>query len=101
LGTPRAFLYVRPQRGRKKHESAVPVDLRGGARAPRRFIDWETFFDFGSIARPSGTGTLGEDMRPNKLIDARISTPLFNLPLAAIPSGDRPTSLPSATCCAR
>ena len=49
-----------------------PVDLRGGARAPRRFIDWETFFDFGAIARPSGTGTLGEDMRPNKLIDARI-----------------------------
>ena len=71
-----------------------PIDLRGGARAPRRFIDWETFFDFGAIARPSGTGTLGEDMRPNKLIDARISTPLFNLPLAAIASGDRPTSLP-------
>jgi hypothetical protein len=71
-----------------------PIDLRGGARAPRRFIDWETFFDFGSIARPSGTGTLGEDMRPNKLIDARISTPLFNIPLAAIASGDPPTSLP-------
>ncbi len=24
-----------------------PVDLRGGARAPRRFIGWQTFFDFG------------------------------------------------------
>jgi hypothetical protein len=71
-----------------------PVDLRGGARAPRRFIDWETFFDFGSIRRPSGLGTLGEDMRPNKLIDARISTPLFNLPLGAIASGEPPTSLP-------
>jgi hypothetical protein len=71
-----------------------PVDLRGGARAPRRFIGWETFFDFGAIPRPSGTGTLGEDVRPNKLIDASISTPLFNLPLAAIASGDRPTSLP-------
>jgi hypothetical protein len=33
-------------------------------------------------------------VRPNKLIDAHISTPLFNLPLAAIPSSDRPTSLP-------
>ena len=24
-----------------------PVDLRGGSRAPRRFIGWQTFFDFG------------------------------------------------------
>ena len=32
--------------------------------------------------------------RPNKLIDTKISTPLFNLPLAAIASGDLPTSLP-------
>jgi hypothetical protein len=73
---------------------ADPVDLRGGARARRRFIGWETFFDFGAIPRPSGTGTLGEDMRPNKLIDARISTPLFNLPLGAIASGEPPTALP-------
>ena len=73
---------------------ADPVDLRGGARAPRRFIGWETFFNFGSIPRPSGVGTLGEDVRPNKLIDARISTPLFNLPLSAIASGEPPTSLP-------
>src|SRR5947199_223817 len=27
--------------------SSDPVDLRGGARAPRRFIGWQTFFDFG------------------------------------------------------
>ena len=27
--------------------SPDPVDLRGGARAPRRFIGWQTFFDFG------------------------------------------------------
>jgi len=26
---------------------ADPVDLRGGGRRPRRFIGWETFFDFG------------------------------------------------------
>jgi hypothetical protein len=26
-----------------------PVDLRGGARKPRRFIGWETFFDFGLL----------------------------------------------------
>ncbi|MGW0807524.1 peroxidase family protein [Nonomuraea sp. NPDC002799] len=59
-----------------------PVDLRGGARAPRRFIGWQTFFDFGD-----------GQVRPNKRIDSKISTPLFNLPLAAIPSADAPTSL--------
>ena len=72
-----------------------PVDLRGGARARRRFIGWETFFDFGSEPRPGGVGdTLGEDMRPNKTIDTRISTQLFNLPLGTIASGEPPTSLP-------
>ena len=60
-----------------------PVDLRGGARAARRFVGWQTFFDFGD----------GE-LRPRKRIDTRISTPLFNLPLRAIASGDPPTSLP-------
>jgi hypothetical protein len=73
---------------------ADPVDLRGGARARRRFIGWQTFFNFGAIPRPSGIGTLGEDVRPNKLIDAKISTPLFNLPLATIASHEPPTSLP-------
>ena len=62
---------------------ADPVDLRGGARAPRRFVGWQTFFDFGD----------GE-VKPRKRIDTRISTPLFNLPLRAIASGDPPTSLP-------
>ena len=60
-----------------------PVDLRGGARAPRRFIGWETFFNFGD-----------GHVRPNKRIDARISTPLFNLPLGTITEGTPPTSLP-------
>ena len=65
---------------------ADPIDLRGGARAPRRFIGWQTFFDFG--------GTQTANVRPNKVIDTKISTPLFNLPLGAIASGDRPTALP-------
>jgi hypothetical protein len=75
---------------------ADPVDLRGNARAPRRFIGWQTFFNFGAIPRPSGIGTLGEDVRPNKLIDGRISTPLFNLPLQTIAGAVPPTpqSLP-------
>jgi Animal haem peroxidase len=62
---------------------ADPVDLRGGARAPRRFIGWQTFFDFGD----------GE-VKPNKQIDTHISTPLFNLPLGAIASHDQPQVLP-------
>ena len=63
--------------------SPDPVDLRGGSGAPRRFIGWQTFFDFGD----------GE-VKPNKRIDTKLSTPLFNLPLAAIPAGTPPTSLP-------
>jgi hypothetical protein len=65
---------------------ADPVDMRGGARAPRRFIGWQTFFNFG--------GDQAANTRPPKTIDTKISTPLFNLPLGAIASGDRPTSLP-------
>lgn len=62
-----------------------PVDLRGGARAPRRFIGWQTFFDFG--------GTFTEDAKTNKRIDTKVSTPLFRLPLGAIASGTPPVSL--------
>ena len=51
-------------------------DLTGGSRAPRRFIGWQTFFDFGD----------GE-VKPNKKIDTHVSTPLFNLPPIAIPGG--------------
>ena len=67
-----------------------PLDLRGGARARRRFIGWETFFDFGEREADGVTAAV----KPNKLIDTRISTPLFNLPLATIASGEPPTSLP-------
>ncbi len=48
---------------------ADPDDLRGGKRAPRRFVDWQTFFDFGD-----------GNVRPNKRIDGKISTPLMLLP---------------------
>jgi hypothetical protein len=59
-----------------------PDDLRGGARAPRRFIGWQTFFAFGD----------GED-KPNKKIDTKLSTPLLHLPLPAIADGSPPTAL--------
>jgi hypothetical protein len=45
-----------------------PADLRGGRRAPRRFIDWQTFFDLGDGR-----------VRHNKRIDTTLSTPLFDL----------------------
>jgi Animal haem peroxidase len=45
-----------------------PADLRGGHRAPRRFIDWQTFFDFGDGR-----------VRRNKLIDTTLSSVLFEL----------------------
>jgi hypothetical protein len=45
-----------------------PADLRGGRRAPRRFVDWQTFFDFGDGR-----------VRSNKKIDTKLSTVLFAL----------------------
>ena len=48
---------------------ADPADMRGGVRAPRRFIDWQTFFNFGDGL-----------FRPNKRIDSKLSSPLFLLP---------------------
>jgi len=52
-----------------------PDDLTGHARAARRFVGWQTFFDFGD----------GE-VKPNKRIDTKLSTPLFQLPMFAIPT---------------
>ncbi len=52
-----------------------PNDLRGGKRAPTRFIDWPTFSDFGD-----------GNARPNKKIDTRLSTVLFDL--SGLPLGD-------------
>ncbi|WP_374685929.1 heme peroxidase family protein [Promineifilum sp.] len=50
-------------------DSVDPADMRGGKRAPGRFIDWQTFFDFGDGR-----------VRQNKKIDTRLSTVLFDLP---------------------
>ena len=72
------FIFDPSQEGR-----ADPDDLRGGSRAARRFIGWQTFFDFGD----------GE-VKPNKKIDTKISTALFTLPLGAIATHDAPTALP-------
>ena len=71
---------------------ADPVDLRGGARKPRRFIGWETFFDFGLTE----VGQTAAAVKPNKRIDLRISTPLFLLPVGTIAGFQegQPISLP-------
>jgi len=65
-----------------------PEDLSGNQRASRRFIGWQTFFDFED----------GE-VKPNKRIDTKMSTPLFQLPMFSIPTtrGEElgPTSLAS------
>ena len=46
-----------------------PNDLRGGKRAPRRFVDWQTFFKFDAT-----------NFRPNKRIDSKLSSIVFMLP---------------------
>jgi len=48
-------------------------DLLGGYPAPRRYIGWQTFFDFGD-----------GQVKPNKKIDAKVSKVLFDLPLPTI-----------------
>ncbi|MCC6715011.1 MAG: peroxidase [Gammaproteobacteria bacterium] len=60
--------------------SSDPDDLRGGKRAPRRFVDWQTFFDFGD-----------GNSRPNKRIDTHISSPLMHLLGSRGPAPGMPT----------
>lgn len=79
-GTPFFALVFDPS----QEHAADPADLRGGARATRRFVGWSTFFRFPGLE---------DDTRPNKRLDCRLSTPLFDLPLGTIPTGAPPTSL--------
>jgi hypothetical protein len=64
---------------------ADPVDLRGGARSRRRFIGWQTFFDFGPTF--TDPGSTNPAIRPNKMIDTAISSPLLRLPIQTIANG--------------
>lgn len=57
-----------------------PNDMRGGKRAPRRFVDWQTFFKVDN-----------DNFRPNKKIDTKLSTPLFLLPGSRGPAPGLPT----------
>jgi hypothetical protein len=57
-----------------------PNDFRGGKRAPRRFVDWQTFFNFGD-----------GNFRPNKKIDGKLSTVLMLLPGSRGPAPGLPS----------
>jgi hypothetical protein len=72
-----AFIFDPSQEG-----ALDPADLRGGVRAPRRFVGWQTFFDFGD----------GE-VKPNKRLDTTLSSPLFLLPRSTIAGEGGPISL--------
>ena len=54
-------------------------DLLGGYPAPRRYVGWQTFFDFGD-----------GQVKNNKKIDTTISSVLFTLPLPAIAPHTQP-----------
>jgi hypothetical protein len=56
-----------------------PIDLRGGKRAPRRFVDWQTFFNFGD-----------GNFRPNKRIDGKLSSVVMLLPGSRRPAPGLP-----------
>jgi hypothetical protein len=60
-------------------------DLLGGYPAPRRYIGWQTFFDFGD-----------GQVKNNKKVDTTISSVLFSLPVPAIAPHTQtsPTVLP-------
>jgi hypothetical protein len=64
-------------------DSADPEDLRGGKRAPRRFVEWKRFF------RPESA-----DLQISQRIDTKLAAPLFTLPFGApgLPSAN-PASL--------
>ncbi|MDH5253636.1 MAG: heme peroxidase family protein, partial [Nitrospira sp.] len=57
-----------------------PIDLRGGKRAPRRFVDWQTFFNFGD-----------GNFRPNKKIDTKLSSVVMLLPGSRGPAPGLPS----------
>lgn len=62
---------------------ADPADLTGGARAPRRFVGWQSFFDCGD-----GQVTYA------KRINTHLSTPLFRVPPDALASHTPPAAQP-------
>jgi hypothetical protein len=73
-----------------------PNDLRGGRRAPRRFVEWDTFFDFGTKEIDPDTGAVRDKVKRNKRIDPFVSSPMFDLPVGPglVDPNDELKSLP-------
>ena len=93
-----AVVSRQPGRRQRRSRSSGSSSIR---REKGRLIRWICAAAPGrggasSAGRRSSTSaeTRRQHVRPNKIIDTKISTPLFNLPLGAIASGDLPTSLP-------
>ena len=77
-GTGRSELFQFIFKDTPDHDSTPENDdLSGSSRRKWRFIDWQTFFDFGDGR-----------MRNNKKIDTALSTPLFKLPGSVVPEPD-------------
>jgi hypothetical protein len=74
-----------------------PNDLRGGRRARRRFVEWDTFFDFGTkeVASVNDQPVSRPKVKKNKRIDPFISSPMFDLPVGPglVGPGDAQKSL--------
>jgi hypothetical protein len=64
------------------------ADLVGGYPAPRRYVGWQTFYDFGD-----------GQVKNNKKIDPILSSVLFSLPVLALPPDTQtvPLVLPQRT----
>jgi len=80
-----ALVFDATQAGFNGPVSTDRDDLLGGYPAPRRYVGWQTFFDFGD-----------GQVKNNKKIDTTISSVLFTLPLPAIAPRTQtaPTVLP-------
>ena len=90
LGQPDRQPVLRPglRRHQARFQRAVSYDrddLLGGFPAPRRYVGWQTFFDFGD-----------GQVKNNKKIDTTISSVMFTMPIPAIAPHTQtsPTVLP-------
>jgi hypothetical protein len=64
----------------ENNKGGDPNDLRGGKRAARRFVDWQTFFNFDD-----------GNFRNNKKIDSKLSSIMFLLPGSRGPAPGLPS----------
>ena len=77
-----AFVFDASQIG-----SSDPSDMQGGFAGAGRHVGWPTFFRFDDAERAAF-------VRPNKLIDTKLSSPLFHLPPKTVRGPEDVLSLP-------